>query len=295
MRAVSGRAARIEPGTRDILATERWAADGLPGLVAQFWQTWRLATRDTRHGRASCAIGFHAFLARGDFSQQRSCCAATATRAGASAAERPTTGGGNSQRTRQRRSAGLLLPQPTNEQVQRGLAALAAISAAMEDRRSMPNRPRSWAETRLSVRLCRSMKRASSPSVFSMTRRSRRASLLDRTGINRGLLAPGASRGSASPRRASAQNHNERCRRGTILPDGGTVHSSRRYWSVEWLKTAPDWSASRAYLKAHADELLTDEAEAMLAALGQAQQTDGVRRAIADHQRLLTRCPPRRT
>ncbi len=53
-----------------------------------------------------------------------------------------------------------------------------------------------------------------------------------------------------------------------------------------WIDT-PDWNSSRAYLKSHADALLTDEAEAVLAMLAQAQQADGARRIIADHQRLL--------
>jgi CHAT domain-containing protein/tetratricopeptide (TPR) repeat protein len=55
---------------------------------------------------------------------------------------------------------------------------------------------------------------------------------------------------------------------------------------VEWVR-APDWDASRAYLTAHAGDLLSDDAERLLSVLHDGQPTEGARRAVADHQQLL--------
>ncbi len=55
---------------------------------------------------------------------------------------------------------------------------------------------------------------------------------------------------------------------------------------IAWIQT-PDWQASADYLRAHAAELLTDAAEAVLELL---RQTNPDNRAIPQHQTLLRRC-----
>jgi hypothetical protein len=54
---------------------------------------------------------------------------------------------------------------------------------------------------------------------------------------------------------------------------------------IAWIQT-PDWGASKAYLQTHADELLTDEAEAELERLRQINPENA---AIPEHQTLLRR------
>jgi len=55
---------------------------------------------------------------------------------------------------------------------------------------------------------------------------------------------------------------------------------------IAWIQT-PDWGASEEYLHRHAAELLTDEAEAVLAGLRQANPESN---ALPQHQLLLRRC-----
>jgi len=57
---------------------------------------------------------------------------------------------------------------------------------------------------------------------------------------------------------------------------------------IEWVQT-PTWADSQTYLENH-PELLTDEAEQVLARLSEVQEDEGARRTLDEHLALLRRC-----
>ncbi len=175
---------------------------------------------------------------------------------------------------------GLLSPQPTLEQIRLGLAALAAVAAAMQ---TAAQNTRGGAEEpgeSLTLDEARQLARQFlddqqivqrlSPEVESALRALLAASPTEEQ------IAQGARALAAVMDALGGQN---------ISVTQEQVTNLQPQLS-EWI-TTPDWNASHAYLQVHADALLTDEAEAVLAVLARAQETDDARHTIADHQRLL--------
>jgi hypothetical protein len=54
----------------------------------------------------------------------------------------------------------------------------------------------------------------------------------------------------------------------------------------DWLNT-PDWNASRDFLAAHADELLTDDAEALLTLMSESEDEGDLQEILEDHASII--------
>lgn len=193
---------------------------------------------------------------------------------------------------------GLLAPNPAPEQIQRGLAALTAVAMALSARHAhtlLERRSsllaewyatqtwptsRAWLHAHLDelptdaieqLRSAAAEARADGDEV-SADSIARHADILEharREGVDAAYrTVVGEEAFASASEEDDARNH--------LIRVGQQVEA--------WIRT-PDWDASREYLRAHPD-LLGDTAATALQMLYEAQDDDGPRQIIADHQRL---------
>lgn len=193
---------------------------------------------------------------------------------------------------------GLLAPEPSQDQIERGLAALAAVVAAASANHAQGLLARrspllaewfateSWPESRAWLQAHLGDLPADAPAVLRAVADEVRAEG-DEVGAeslerHASLVEQSRQEGVDSAYRAIVG--------GDAFGEGASVPIDlARLVAVgqqvqEWIRT-PNWGASREYLSAHPD-ILTETGATALGMLHGAQETDASRQIIADHQRL---------